>query len=39
MASKAYPERFGDIDAEKMIDEFYRRVFDISYDKVNRIER
>jgi len=38
MASKAYPERFGDIDAEKMIDEFYRRVFDIPYDKVNRIE-
>jgi len=39
MAMKAYPECFGDVEVEKMFDGFYRRVFGIPYEKVNRIER
>jgi iron complex transport system substrate-binding protein len=37
MASKAYPERFRDVNIYGIIDHFYRKVFDISYGKVNRI--
>ncbi len=38
MAAKTYPEYFKDIDIEKIIDTFYRKVFGISYFKVKQIE-
>ncbi len=37
MASKAYPERFRDIDIDKTIDRFFRKVYGIPYAKVTRI--
>jgi len=37
MASKAYPERFRDVNVDKVIDNFYRKVYGIPYGKVNRI--
>ena len=39
MAMKTYPESFADVDGDKIFDEFYRQVFGIRYDKVNRIEQ
>jgi iron complex transport system substrate-binding protein len=39
MASRAYPERFKDIDITKTIDRFYRDVYGIPYAKVTQIER
>ncbi len=38
MAAKTYPEYFKDIDREKIIDIFYRKVFGIPYGKVRQIE-
>ncbi len=35
MAMKTYPERFTDVDGDKMLDEFYRKVFGIPHEKVN----
>lgn len=37
MASKAYPERFRDINIDKTIDQFYQKVYGIPYGKVTRI--
>lgn len=37
MASKAYPERFRDVNIDKTIDRFYRKVYGIPYAKVTRI--
>ncbi len=37
MASKAYPERFRDVNIDKTIDGFYRKVYGIPYGKVARI--
>jgi len=37
MASKAYPERFRDVNIDKVIDDFYRKVYGIPYGKVARI--
>ncbi len=31
MAAKAYPERFKDVDVDKKIDRFYRKVYGVSY--------
>ena len=38
MAMKTYPEYFRDINLYKVTDEFYRKVFGISYSKVKKIE-
>jgi iron complex transport system substrate-binding protein len=38
MAMKTYPEYFRDINFEKITDSFYRKVFNISYSMVKRIE-
>lgn len=38
IASKIYPQSFAQQDPEKMIDDFYREVFGIPYEKVKRIE-
>jgi iron complex transport system substrate-binding protein len=37
MASKAYPERFRDVNIDKTIDDFYQKVYGIPYGKVTRI--
>ncbi|MGQ9744781.1 MAG: ABC transporter substrate-binding protein [Dissulfurimicrobium sp.] len=37
-AMKTYPEYFKDVDFEKVIDDFYRKVFGIPYSKVKGIE-
>ena len=39
MAIKAYPEYFKDIDFEKIADNFYRKVFGISYYYVKKYEK
>ncbi|MBO8144551.1 MAG: ABC transporter substrate-binding protein [Thermodesulfobacterium sp.] len=39
MAIKTYPEYFKDIDFEKIADEFYRKVFGISYYYVKKHEK
>lgn len=38
MASRAYPDRFRDIDIDKTIDRFYRDLYGIPYARVRRIE-
>jgi iron complex transport system substrate-binding protein len=38
MASRAYPERFRDIDIDKTIDRFYRDLYGIPYARVRQIE-
>lgn len=38
MAMKTYPEYYRDIDMRKMIENFYIRVYEISYSKVKQIE-
>ncbi|MEJ5226703.1 ABC transporter substrate-binding protein [Thermodesulfovibrio sp.] len=38
MAMKIYPEAFRDINFEKVIDDFYKKVFGISYYKVRQYE-
>lgn len=38
MAMKIYPEVFRDINFEKVIDDFYKKVFGISYYKVRQYE-
>jgi iron complex transport system substrate-binding protein len=38
MAMKIYPEYFRDINFEKIADDFYKKVFGISYYKVKRYE-
>lgn len=37
IASKAYPERFRDVNVDSAIDDFYRKVYGIPYGKVTRI--
>jgi len=39
MAIKAYPEYFKDIDFEKIADNFYRKIFGISYYYVKKYEK
>ena len=36
MAMKTYPELFTDINLERMTDDFYRKVFNIPYEKVKK---
>jgi len=38
MATKTYPESFRDVDIDKVIEDFYRDIFGISYLKVRQIE-
>lgn len=38
MATKTYPELFKDINFESKVDEFYRRVFGVSFKEVKRYE-
>ncbi len=38
MAMKVYPEVFNDLNFEKVVDEFYKKVFGISYYKVRQYE-
>lgn len=38
MATKIYPDRFGSLNFEKIVDDFYRRVFGITYNKVKNEE-
>ncbi len=38
MAMKVYPEYFKDVNFEKVVDNFYKKVFGISYYKVKRYE-
>lgn len=38
MAKRTYPERFQDIDLERMTDDFYRKVFGLSYRMMNRFD-
>lgn len=38
MAMKTYPEYYRDVDMDKVIEGFYRKVFGIPYSKVRRIE-
>ncbi|MFZ6017819.1 MAG: ABC transporter substrate-binding protein [Nitrospirota bacterium] len=38
MATKTYPEYFRDIDIKKVTDDFYHKVFGISYSKVKQFE-
>lgn len=38
MAKKAYPERFHDIDLDQISEDFYKKVFGISYAVVKKIE-
>jgi iron complex transport system substrate-binding protein len=37
MASRAYPQRFHDLDIDGIIDGFYRKVYGIPYEKVHKI--
>ncbi len=37
MASRAYPERFRDVNIDRTIDDFYKKVYGIPYKKVTRI--
>lgn len=39
MASRAYPERFRDIDIDKTIDRFYHDLYGIPYARVRQIEK
>lgn len=38
MAATIYPESFLEVNPEKMIDDFYREVFGIPYEKVKKVE-
>lgn len=38
MATKTYPEYFRDVNLEKITDDFYRNVFGIPYNKVEKFE-
>jgi iron complex transport system substrate-binding protein len=37
MAARAYPERFADVDVDRVIDRFYRDVYGLSYAQVRHI--
>jgi iron complex transport system substrate-binding protein len=37
MAARAYPERFMDVDIDKIINNFYLKVYNIPYEKVRKI--
>jgi iron complex transport system substrate-binding protein len=39
MAIKTYPEVFGDVNFEKMVDEFYQKVFGLSFKEVRKYEK
>jgi len=39
MAAKIYPETFQEIDLDGAINEFYRKVYGIPYDKVTKVEK
>jgi iron complex transport system substrate-binding protein len=38
MAARAYPERFADVDVDRVIDRFYRDVYGLSYAQARHIE-
>jgi len=38
MAMKTYPAQFSDINYFARANQFYKKIFGISYDKVNKIE-
>ena len=38
MAARTYPEYFRDVDLDRVFNDFYQKVFGISYSKVGRIE-
>ncbi|MDI6714375.1 MAG: hypothetical protein QMD43_05045 [Thermodesulfovibrio sp.] len=38
MAMKLYPEQFKDVNFENVADDFYKKVFGISYYKVRQYE-
>jgi iron complex transport system substrate-binding protein len=39
MAAKTYPEHFGDIDMERSLEDFFQKLYGISYEKVTKFER
>ncbi|MCX7794826.1 MAG: ABC transporter substrate-binding protein [Thermodesulfovibrionales bacterium] len=38
MAKKTYPEYYADVDLEKILESFYRKVYGVSYSKVRQID-